>query len=128
MGKHGTSTEPARTRRALGLLVGATICATPLVAAPAALAGPVDGVDTLAVQTVTSTPNTLTHPLAGSSGDLPAGNDACENATLISPLLSCVIDSIADLLGGQATATTTKKSLKIKTRGMRKTLRAHRAH
>ena len=69
----------------------------PLAFAPAASAqtggNPLGGIEITLAQTITSLPNTLTHPLAGSSGDRPPGNDACADPALVSPLLTCVIDS-----------------------------------
>jgi hypothetical protein len=123
--------ERARLRRSLAAVVAAGACAMPLALAPAASAqtgaNPVGGVEITLVQVVTSLPNTLTHPLAGSSGDGPPGNDACADPALLSPLLSCVIDSVADLLGGQS-ATSTKATLKKKVRSVRKQTRARRIH
>ena len=100
----------------------------PLALAPAASAqtgGPLGGIEITLAQTVTSLPNTLTHPLGGSSGDRPPGNDACVDPALVSPLLSCVIDSVADLLGGQS-ATSTKATLKKKVRSARRQTRMSR--
>jgi hypothetical protein len=96
--------------------------------APAASAqsgGPLGGIEVTLADTITALPNTLTHPLGGSSGDRPPGNDACADATLVSPLLSCVIDSLADVLGGQS-ATTTKATVRKKVRAARRHTRMSR--
>jgi hypothetical protein len=117
-----------RLRRGLAAVVAAGAVAMPLALAPAASAqtgGPLGGIEITLAQTVTSLPNTLTHPLGGSSGDRPPGNDACVDPALVSPLLSCVIDSVADLLGGQST-TSTKATLKKKVRAARKQTRMSR--
>jgi hypothetical protein len=120
-----------RLRRGLAAVAAAAALATPLALAPAASAqtgnNPLGGIDITLAQTITSLPNTLTHPLGGSSGDRPPGNDACVDPELVSPLLSCVIDSVADLLGGQS-ATSTKATLKKKVRSVRKQTRARRIH
>jgi hypothetical protein len=118
-----------RLRRTLVAVVAAGACAVPFAFAPAASAqtgnNPLGGIEITLAQTITSLPNTLTNPLAGSSGDRPPGNDACADPALVSPLLSCVIDSLADLLGGQS-ATATKATLKKKVRSARKSTRMSR--
>jgi hypothetical protein len=118
-----------RLRRTLVAAVAAGACAMPLALAPAASAqtggNPVGGIEITLLQTITSLPNTLTNPLAGSSGDRPPGNDACVDPALVSPLLTCVIDSVANLLGGQS-ATGAKATVKKKVRGVRKQSRMSR--
>jgi len=128
MTSNATSTvgqRRSRLRRNLGAAVVAAALATPLALAPAASAqtgGPLGGIENTLADTITSLPNTLTHPLGGSSGDGPPGNDACENPELISPLRTCVIDSVANLLGGQS-ATAKKATVKEKVRSVRKQTR-----
>jgi hypothetical protein len=115
--------------RGLVAVVAAGACAVPFALAPAASAqtggNPLGGIEITLAQTITSLPNTLAHPLGGSSGDRPPGNDACVDPALVSPLLSCVIDSVADLLGGQS-ASASKATLKKKVRSARKTTRMSR--
>ena len=118
-----------RLRRGLVAVVAAGACAVPFALAHAAFAetgnNPLGGIEITLAQTVTSLPNTLTHPLGGSSGDRPPGNDACVDPDLVSPLLSCVIDSLADALGGRS-ATASKATLKKKVRSVRKQSRMSR--
>lgn len=108
-----------RSRRGLGLLVGATICVTPLALAPAALAGPIDGVPELATAVVTSLPHTAANPL----GEAVPGAQPNTGCDLISPFVSCLLGPLDNLLHPGATAT----SHKAKSKRARKA-RAHRAH
>ena len=118
-----------RLRRGIAAVVAAGAVALPLALAPSASAqtgnNPLGGIEITLAQTITSLPNTLANPLGGSSGDRPPGNDACVDPELVSPLLSCVIDSVADLLGGQS-ASATKATVKRKVRSARKTTRMSR--
>ncbi len=103
----------------------------PFAVAPAASAqtgnNPVGGIENTLGDTITSLPNTLADPLGGSSGDGPPGDDACVDPVLISPLLTCVIDSLDRLLGGQSTqARTTKATSKKRVRSTRKQTRTLR--
>ena len=118
-----------RLRRTLIAVVAAGACAMPLALAPAASAqtggNPVGGIEITLLHTITSLPNTLANPLAGSSGDRPPGGDACADPALISPLLTCVIDTLANVLGGQS-ATGTKATVKKQVRSVRKQTRMSR--
>jgi hypothetical protein len=117
-----------RLRRSLAGVACAAACAAPLALAPAASAqsgGPLGGIEVTLADTITALPNTLTHPLGGSSGDRPPGNDACVDPELVSPLLSCVIDTVADVLGGRPAATT-KATVRRKVRAARRHTRMSR--
>lgn len=120
-----------RLRRSIGAVAAAAVMALPFAVAPAASAqtanNPVGGIENTLGGTITSLPNTAARPLGGSSGDGPPGDDACVDPVLISPLLSCVIDSVARLLGGQSTpARTTKATLSKRVRSMRRQTRTLR--
>ena len=118
-----------RFRRSLVAVIAAGACAMPFAFAPAASAqtgnNPLGGIEITLAQTITSLPNTLANPLGGSSGDRPPGNDACVNPELISPLLTCIIDSVANLVGGQSSSGK-KATVKKKVRGVRKQTRMSR--
>ncbi len=120
-----------RLRRSIGGVAAAAVLAVPFAVAPAASAqtgnNPVGGIENTLANTITSLPNTLANPLGGSSGDRPPGDDACVNPVLISPLLTCVLDSLDRLLGSQSTkARTTKATSKKRARSMRKQTRTLR--
>lgn len=119
-----------RLRRCLGGLAVTAALAVPLASAPPASAqtanNPLGGIEDTLAGTITGLPNTLTHPLGGSSGDGPPGRDACVRPQLISPLLSCVIDALADLLGATTTQPSTKSTLSRRVRSFHKQTRAIR--
>lgn len=79
-----------RLRRSIGGVAAAAVLAVPFAGAPAASAqtanNPLGGIENTLGDTIKGLPNTLAHPLGGSSGDGPPGGDACVDAVLISPL------------------------------------------